>query len=107
MAGTTQVTFAELDSMSKETSTTNDQVHGELNRVKALVDATSASWKGDAHNAFSGVMAQWDADSTKLNNALRAISDALHAASVNFQGQQEQHVAEINKAANAGGSLNL
>ncbi len=105
MAGTTQVTFAELDAMSKKTADTNSAVQGELTRIRSLVDSTTADWQGSAQQAFGTLMTSWDSDTRKLNEALRQISETLHASAVKFQAGQDQHTSEINQV--TASSLNL
>ena len=104
MAGTTQVTPAELATMANKTSQTNSAVQGELGKVRGIVDSTRADWVGAAQGAFATLMVTWDADAKKLNDALMGISDTLAASGRTFDAQQADHVAQINQVA---GSLNM
>lgn len=104
MAGTTQVTPAELKAMSQKTADTNSSVQGELAKVRSVVDSTRADWQGAAQGAFNTLMIQWDADAKKLNDALRGISETLSSSGTTFDAQQQDHVSQINQVA---GTLNL
>jgi len=104
MAGTTQVTLAELAQMSRQASDANSSVQGQLSQVRSVIDGVRGGWEGAAQAAFTNLMQTWDADAKKLNDALLGISDTLAASGRSFDAAQQEHVANITQVS---GSLNL
>ena len=40
-------------------------------------------------------MSRWDADARQLNDALRAIGEAIQGSGVGYQAQEEQHAGDL------------
>lgn len=69
---------------------TNDQVQGELVRLRGIVDGTRASWVGSAQASFDALMQRWNTAAVDLNNALQSISENIRANARNFDsGEME------------------
>lgn len=105
MSGTTQVTPAELATMSQQAADANSSVQGQLSQVRGVIDGVRSGWEGQAQAAFSSLMNSWDTDVKKLNDALMGISDTLKSSGTSFDQSQQDHVASINQVASS--SLNL
>ena len=55
----------------------------------------AGAWRGEAATAFAGLMARWDADARALNEALRAIGEAIQGSGGRYQAQEEQHASTL------------
>jgi WXG100 family type VII secretion target len=70
----------------------NDTVQADLAVLRAQLAPLAGAWRGQASVAFAGLMTRWDADARSLNDALRAIGEAVRGSAHSY-GQQEEHQA--------------
>ena len=68
----------------------NNQVQGELGRLRGVVDGVRSSWEGAAQVSFDGLMQRWNTSARDLQDALASISDNIrsNAAAFNQVGGQ-------------------
>ncbi|MDV6013090.1 WXG100 family type VII secretion target [Haloechinothrix sp. LS1_15] len=64
-----------------------------LNKVRSTVEETRAGWQGQANKAFEELMARFDANALKMNQALQGIGEQLQAAGSTYEAQ-EMEVSE-------------
>ncbi len=82
----------------------SDQMRATLGRLNGTVEGVAASWRGDAHTAFSGVMARYHSSMTKLQQSLIEISENIKSNGAGYAGASAQHAQAMQQA---GGALNL
>lgn len=86
----------------------NQEVSGELARLRGVVDGLAGDWKGQAHLAFSELMVRWDEAAAKLSGALTDIAENIRGNAHSFDAGEESGAADFNRvAAGGGGLLNL
>lgn len=83
---------------------TNEQVQGELVRLRGIVDGVRGSWVGSAQASFDGLMQRWNAAAMDLNTALQSISENIRANARNFDAGESENQASFQ---NIGGGLAL
>ncbi|MDO4928814.1 MAG: WXG100 family type VII secretion target [Corynebacterium sp.] len=83
---------------------TNDQVQGELVRLRGIVDGTRASWVGSAQASFDALMQRWNTAAVDLNTALQSIAENIRANARTFDAGEEENLASFQQI---GGGLAL
>jgi WXG100 family type VII secretion target len=71
----------------------NDQVQGELNRLRGTVDALRGSWQGDAQVSFQALMERWNQSATELRMALNGIAENIRGNARGFQQVEDENIA--------------
>lgn len=71
----------------------NDQVQGELNRLRGTVDGLRGAWQGDAQLSFQALMERWNESATELRAALHGISENIRGNARGFQQVEDENVA--------------
>ena len=86
----------------------NQEVSGELARLRGVVDGLAGDWKGQAKLALDDVMLRWDEAAAKLSGALTDIAENIRANAGSFDAGEESGAADFNRVGAAGdGLLNL
>lgn len=67
---------------------TNDQVQGELNRLRGVVDSVRGSWAGQAQVSFDNLMNRWDTSARQLQEALQSISENIRHNARSFESTE-------------------
>lgn len=88
-------TVEEMQKAARQVFTVNDTVQADLASLRSRLGPLAGAWRGDAAVAFTGLMARWDADARTLNDALRAIGEAIQASGAGYQAQEEQHTSSL------------
>ena len=95
-----------------ETAATRvDDVNVEINRVLGNVrDSVSqlggSVWRGAAQARFTQIMAEWQQQSAKLNNALAGNSETMRTNSASFDAADQDSAQVLSRVA-ASGPLNI
>lgn len=79
---------------------TNQEVQGELTRLRGVVDGVRGSWVGSAQTSFDGLMQRWQTSANDLQQALHAISDNIRANASSFSNVEADNAQAF---ANVGG----
>ena len=85
----------EMQRAGSHVFTVNDTVQADLATLRSRLTPLAGAWRGDAATAFTALMARWDADAKSLNDALRAIGEAIQGSGVSYQAQEEQHTGDL------------
>ena len=88
-------TVEEMQRAGKHVFTVNDTVQADLATLRSRLGPLAGAWRGEAATAFVTLMARWDADAKTLNEALRAIGEAIQGSGVRYQAQEEQHTGNL------------
>lgn len=75
---------------------TNDQVQGELSRLRGVVDSVRGSWAGQAQVSFDSLMNRWDSSARQLQEALASISDNIRSNARNFENTEADNSRAFN-----------
>jgi len=82
----------------------SDAMKSTLGRLNATVEGVAASWHGEAHTAFAGVMERYHASMNKMHMSLAEISDNIKANSVGYEGASQDSASSLKQV---GGVLDL
>ncbi|PRQ11582.1 WXG100 family type VII secretion target [Corynebacterium sp. 13CS0277] len=83
---------------------TNNQVQGELSRLRGVVDGVRGAWTGDAQASFDSLMVRWNTNARNLQEALQAISDNIRSNARSFEDVEASNTTAFNTV---GGGLAL
>ena len=81
----------------------NQEVSGELARLRGVGDGRAGVWKGQAKLAFDDVMVRWDEAAAKLSGALTDIAENIRGNAGSFDAGEEAGAADFNRVGAAGG----
>jgi len=96
MAGNAvNVTPADLAKASQSVQQTVQDIQSQMRSLQSAVDPLSASWKGQAYQAFQQLMQRFQDDGTKLTQALQAIGEAIDANNKSYTATEEQNHSAI------------
>lgn len=84
---------------------TNNQVQGELTRLRGVVDGVRGSWQGSAQASFDNLMQRWNASAKNLQEALLSISDNIRHNAKSFEGMEAQNAAAFSAVGGEGLAL--
>ncbi|WP_182349035.1 WXG100 family type VII secretion target [Tomitella gaofuii] len=82
----------------------SEQMKATLGRLNATVEGVAASWQGDAHTAFAGVMQRYHASMNKMQLSLVEISENIKGNSVGYEGASQDSAQSLSQV---GGALDL
>lgn len=87
----TQIFRTEADVMiaaAGRVDDTNNEVQGELGRLRGVVDGLRGSWAGNAQNSFDGLMNRWNTSARELQEALMDIAENIRQNAKHFDGME-------------------
>ncbi|AZA12050.1 WXG100 family type VII secretion target [Corynebacterium gerontici] len=84
---------------------TNNEVQGELTRLRGVVDAVRGSWAGSAQHSFDGLMERWNTSARDLQQALQSIADNIRSNAGSFDHTEADNVAAFNAVGGQGLAL--
>ncbi|AGT04575.1 hypothetical protein cgp_0671 [Corynebacterium glutamicum MB001] len=84
----------------------NDQVQGELSRLRGVVDSVRGSWAGQAQVSFDSLMNRWNSSARQLQEALASISDNIRHNARSFENTEADNSQAFN-AVGAGDGAGL
>jgi WXG100 family type VII secretion target len=85
----------EMQRAGQHVFSVNDQIQGQLGALRAQLAPLAGAWRGDASTAFQGLMARWDADARRLNDALRGIGESIRGSGQSYAAQEEQNASSL------------
>ena len=92
-----QTGSAEMTAAVSSMQDINSQLQSNLSQLQSEVEGVIGAWGGQAATAFQTLMSKFHEDSTKLNQDLMQISDAVEGNRKAYVAQeQEQHSAMTN-----------
>lgn len=101
MAGESAFDRALMAQAATQVSTAVGDIQGLQSRLAGAHDSTMGGWQGSAAAAFSNAYTEFNADFTKVINALNNLGDKLRASGVNYNATEEANQASANKIINA------
>ncbi|MBF6247364.1 WXG100 family type VII secretion target, partial [Nocardia elegans] len=72
-----------------------DAIQRTLAAIDTAVDAARAGWKGEANTAFAQAVAEWDAETHRLNGVLREIEQQVGTGTVQLREMDAQGYEEF------------
>lgn len=82
------VTFGAISEAAMDTDSSASQITQQLEELKSYLAPLISSWSGEASSDFQALQAKWDSSANDLNQVLRQISQALRAASEQYQSTE-------------------
>lgn len=104
----TQIFRTEADVMvaaANHVDNTNNDVQGELTRLRGIVDGLSGSWTGEAQTSFGNLMERWNISARDLREALTSIADNIRNNAKNFEGMEAENSTAFTQIQNQGLAL--
>lgn len=71
------------------------KIDGQLSKVRGEIDQLSSFWTGAAAGQFTQLLVKWDEESSKLNNVLVTLEDALTKTERDQAAEEEAHQQTI------------
>jgi WXG100 family type VII secretion target len=90
-----RVTTAEVHAAAVAAQNTADEVHAELNSLRAYVEDVQATWHGVSSNTFTALMTDFNVFATMLVDALHDISSGLNGNYVNYSETEAANIANL------------
>lgn len=84
---------------------TNNEVQGELGRLRGVVDGLRGTWAGNAQVSFDNLMNRWNTSARELQEALNSISDNIRSNAKNFDGMEADNASAFNNIGGQGLAL--
>ncbi len=89
------VTFEDMQNASISCHNTADEIWTQLGVLRNYVVSLGASYLGMASQTFEALMADYDAYSQLLNQALRDIGEGLHGNFVNYTDTENEIISRL------------
>lgn len=90
---------AELLTAAGQMMDTNELLMDNGRQLAQAVDAVSGQWVGAAAQAFNNLMAAYNNDFTKLNDALSVIAENVTGSATMYQQQEDAAAADVSAIA--------
>jgi WXG100 family type VII secretion target len=90
---------AELLTAAGQMMDTNELLMDNGRQLAQAVDAVAGQWVGAAAMAFNNLMSAYNADFTKLNDALSNISEQVSGSATLYQQQEDAAAADVSAIA--------
>ena len=103
MAGFTTET-QQMEAAARHVADVNASITSLLSSLRAEVATAPAHFKGSAGRTFTELMARYDADAARLNEALRGISEQIQGAGRTYAAHDEQQSSALRSS---GSGLNM
>ncbi|SDJ43142.1 WXG100 family type VII secretion target [Frankineae bacterium MT45] len=104
MTGAFNTEAATMAQAASRVTDVNHTISTELRTLFSSVEAVQAHWSGQAAASFQQLMARWNEDSLKLNQALAGISEQIAQSGKAYHASDEANTSAIRSA---GSGLNL
>lgn len=77
----------------------SEQVQGQINTLRNEVDTMRGGWDGQAAAGFTQLHSNFEGQANRINNALRAMYDALGSTRATYAAQEEQEASNMTSMA--------
>lgn len=71
----------------------------QVQRVQGEIEQAGSYWSGPAASAYTRMMQQWNEQTTKLNNILNTLEDALRGTQRDQASDEERHQQAVSSIA--------
>ena len=85
----------QIRDFAKKCEERHSQIMGEIRRVKAHEDATTATWSGEARGAFDAFMERYYFQADKLNDKLLQMSENLLKTGSDYASQDQEFSSRV------------
>jgi WXG100 family type VII secretion target len=85
----------ELAQASKDVADVNEQTQSQLRTLRGQLEPLASAWQGAAATAFMQLMARFDEDAAKIQQALGQIGESLHASYTTYVQQEEEQSSSM------------
>jgi WXG100 family type VII secretion target len=99
VAGETIVNRAAMATAYQQVQDAVDQIRGQQSQLAAYQSQLESGWAGDAASAFTNAYAGFNADFTKVLQALQLIQEKLVTTDQKYTANEEAQTAAANRVA--------
>ena len=85
----------ELAKAAKDVHDVNEQSQAQLRTLRGQLEPLASAWQGAAAGAFQQLMARFDEDSQKIQQALNQIGVSLDESYTTYQQQEEEQSSSM------------
>lgn len=104
MTGAFNTQTQQMTQAASKVDDVNNQVRSMLSSLSSQVESIIPAWKGSAASAFQGLMQRYQADATKLSQALTDISEQIRTSGQTYATQDQSATDAVRSA---GSGLNV
>jgi len=104
MSGNLNVTDGDLQSLADALENMKATLQQKIGTLNGVVEGVSASWKGDAANAYQNPQRQVNDDARRLNEILEFIREGVVAAKGGFSANEQEQLARFKGLHGDGGA---
>lgn len=88
-----------METASKHVTNVADAIEQELRSLDGKIQPVTGSWSGAGSAAYLALHQRWVEETRKLRTVLGEISQGLHQNAVRYQTNEDEVVAQMNRAA--------
>ncbi len=99
-----QTELSQMQSAAAHVRDVNASVNSLLSSLRGEVASVGGHWHGSSQVAFTQMMARYDNNAVKLNQALASIAEQIEASGRGYQASDADHEATFSRL---GSGLNL
>ncbi|MGO9082096.1 MAG: WXG100 family type VII secretion target [Streptosporangiaceae bacterium] len=99
MAGESAVNRAQMATAAMQVEDAVTKIRGQQSQLAAYHGELMAGWAGDASMAFTNAYDSFNADFTKVINALEGIHEKLVGTRARYEATEEANTASVNRVA--------
>ncbi|MBJ8347465.1 WXG100 family type VII secretion target [Antrihabitans sp. YC2-6] len=99
-----QVTDEIMRASATQVDNVNHTLDGIAKALRGEVAGSQSMWEGNAHGAFTALMARYDDATSKIHEKLGIIAEQLRACDTGYKAAEEDHSQQI---ASVGGALDM
>ena len=90
-----------LHAAANDVRSTRQDVDGDLNRLRGVIDQLAGTWRGGAAISFQNLMQRWNEDTRTLLVALDGIGELLDRSGTQHQVTDEAQQAAMSRIQSA------
>ncbi|MBP3088652.1 WXG100 family type VII secretion target [Corynebacterium sp. sy017] len=105
MSGLLRTEAEVMVSTAARVDDTNNEVQGELNRLRGVVDSIRGAWAGSAQVSFDNLMQRWNSSAQNLQQALGSISDNIRSNARSFENVEADNAQAFSSVGGQGLAL--
>lgn len=92
-----------MDTAATRVDEVNNEITTLLGNVRDSVSQLGGPvWRGAAQGRFTTIMAEWQQQSAKLNQALAGISETMRVNSRSFDSEDQEAASALNRVGTSG-----
>jgi WXG100 family type VII secretion target len=94
-------TFQEMEAGANHIDDVNAQIQGYLSSLRGQLAPLPSAWRGAASTAFVNLMARYDENARKIQEALTAIATQVRGANATYVAEEDTHSSTMSQITGA------